>query len=109
MAAEDAPDDGYEAEGDPRLPPHLRLLMRLVTVLTVVMIAGFTILIIALVLRLSADPLPLPERISLPDGVEARAFTQGVDWIAVVGSDDRIFVFSRASGALIQTVEIGEE
>jgi len=83
--------------------------MRLVTVLTVVMIAGFTVLIVALVVRLSADPLPLPERISLPEGVEARAFTQGVDWIAVVGSDDRIFVFSRASGALLQTVEIGAE
>ena len=102
MAAEEAPGgDGYGG-----LPPHLRRLARLVTVLTVVMIAGFVVLVAALLLRLSADPLPLPERISLPEGVDPVAVTQGRDWIAVVGSDDRIFLFSREGGAPFQVVEI---
>jgi hypothetical protein len=86
------------------LPPQLRYLRWLVTVLTGVMIAGFVVLIAALVIRLNADPLPLPDRIALPDGVTAHAFTQGTDWFAVVTDDDRIFIYDRATGTLRQTV-----
>ena len=83
-------------------------LKRLVTVMAVVMIAGFVILITLLVIRLNADPLPLPERISLPDGVEAYSFTQGRDWFGVVTSDDQILVYDRATGALVQTIQVDE-
>jgi len=68
------------------------------------MIAGFLVLIAALVIRLNADPLPLPERITLPDGAVPLSFTQGTDWIGVVTEDDRIFVFDRDTGALRQTI-----
>jgi len=95
-----APDD------NPPLPPSLVWLKRLVTVLTVVMILGFLVLIAALVIRLNSDPLPLPERISLPDGVSAVAFTQGSDWFAVVTSDDRILIYDRATSQLRQTVQV---
>jgi hypothetical protein len=88
------------------LPSQLVYLKRLVTALSVVMIAGFLVLIAALVIRLNADPLPLPERISLPQGVTAIAFTQGADWFAVVTSDDRILIYDRTSSQLRQTVEI---
>jgi hypothetical protein len=88
------------------LPPHLRTLKRLVTTLTLVMILGFVVLIGALVIRLNETPLPLPDRITLPEGVEARAFTQGEDWFAVVTSDDRILIYDRATGLLRQTVTI---
>lgn len=88
------------------LPPQLRFLRRLVTVLTVVMIAGFLVLIAALVIRLNADPLPLPDRIALPEGVSAVAFTQGTDWFAVVTDDDRILIYDRATSRLRQTVTI---
>lgn len=75
--------------------------------LTVVMIAGFLVLIAALVIRLNADPLPLPDRIALPGGVSAVAFTQGTDWFAVVTDDDRILIYDRATSRLRQTVTIG--
>jgi len=88
------------------LPPQLIFLKRLVTTLGVVMIAGFLTLIATLVIRLNADPLPLPDRITLPAGVSALAFTQGPDWFAVVTSNDQILVFDRATSALRQTVTI---
>lgn len=88
------------------LPPQLIYLKRLVTALAVVMIAGFLVLIGSLVIRLNADPLPLPDRITLPQGVTAVAFTQGTDWFAVVTSDNRIVIFDRATGAQRQSVAI---
>lgn len=92
------------------LPPHLAYLKRLVTVLAVVMIAGFLVLIYTLVTRLnaapSALPLTLPDQIALPAGVTAEAFTQGSDWFAVVTGDDRILIYDRATGALRQEVAI---
>ena len=88
------------------LPPQLIFLKRLVTALGVVMIAGFLVLIAALVIRLNADPLPLPDRITLPEGVTATAFTQGTDWFAVVTSDDRILIYDRTTSALRQEVSI---
>ena len=88
------------------LPPQLIFLKRLVTALGVVMIAGFLVLIAALVIRLNSDPLPLPDRITLPEGVTATAFTQGTDWFAVVTSDNRILIYDRTTSALRQEVVI---
>jgi len=70
------------------------------------MIAGFLVLIAALVIRLNADPVPLPDRIALPEGVTATAFTQGTDWFAVVTSDNRILIYDRTTSALRQEVAI---
>ncbi|MDF0603787.1 DUF6476 family protein [Psychromarinibacter sp. C21-152] len=98
-------DEAPEQAGDIR---SLRLLQRLVTVLMLVMIAGFIVLIAFLVTRFpDGRALPaLPEAIDLPDGATATAFTQGPDWYAVVTEDDRILVYDRTSAALVQTVEI---
>jgi hypothetical protein len=86
----------------------LRLLRVLVTVLTAVMIVGFIILIGFLVTRFpgSKSPLALPERIVLPDGVSAQAFTQAADWYAVVTDGDEILIFDRADGALRQRIAL---
>ena len=70
------------------------------------MVAGFLVLIAALVMRLNADPLPLPDRITLPDGVSATSFTQGTDWFAVVTDNDQILIYDRATGTLQQTVVV---
>ncbi|MFT4917091.1 MAG: hypothetical protein ACI9ND_001136 [Yoonia sp.] len=94
---DDAPDT---------LPPHLTYLKRLVTVLTVVMIAGFILMITMLVIRLNRDPLPLPDRITLPEGTNAYSFTQGKDWFGVVTDDDQILVYDRGTNALIQTIDV---
>ena len=76
------------------------------TVLTVVMIGGFLVLIVALVMRLSADGPSLPDSVALPEGSEASAFTQGSDWFAVVTTDDRILIYDRLTGQLRQTLLI---
>lgn len=78
----------------------------LVTVLTVVMIAGVLVIISLLVIRLSARPPDLPDTISLPGGTRAQAFTQGETWFAVVTQDDRILIFDRETGALMQEVAV---
>ncbi|OUD10378.1 hypothetical protein BVC71_02405 [Marivivens niveibacter] len=96
-------DQAPENEIDPPLVTYLK---RLVTAMAVVMIAGFVVLILTLVIRLNADPLPLPEQISLPDGVSAVSFTQGTDWFAVTTDADTILIYDRGTGALTQTVTI---
>ena len=88
------------------LPPVALYLKRLVTVMAVVMLTGTIIVVALLINRLSADPLPLPERITLPEGVEAYSFTQGRDWFGVVTSDDQILIYDRATGDLRQTITI---
>ncbi len=93
------------------LPPDLRFLKRLVTVLTLVMIGGVLTIVGLLVIRLQTPPavLPLPEVIELPDGARATAFTQGAGWYAVVTEGDEILIFDRASGELRQRVRIAPE
>ncbi len=91
---------------DPVEPANLRFLRRLVTVLTVVMIAGVLVVIVLLVTRLNRDAPLLPDQIALPEGVTARAFTQGPDWYAIVTSEDQILIFDRLTGTLRQTVDV---
>jgi hypothetical protein len=93
------------------LPPDLRFLKRLVTVLTVVMIGGVLAIVALLVIRLQTPPatLSLPQSITLPDGARALAFTQGAGWYAVVTEGDEILIFDRASGEIRQRVRIVPE
>jgi hypothetical protein len=90
-------------------PGQIRFLRRLVTTLTVVMIAGLVTVITLLVIRLSSDPqapsLALPDSLDLPDGVAAEAVTFGDGWIAVV-SGSEILVFDSADGNLRQTITL---
>lgn len=83
------------------------MLRMLVTVLTVVMIVGFIIMIIALVTRLQRTPeiaFDLPDAITLPDGSAPLAFTRGPDWIAIT-TEDRILIYS-PDGTLKQSVDL---
>ncbi|MCU0911680.1 MAG: DUF6476 family protein [Rhodobacteraceae bacterium] len=105
--------DGSEGSAHPAEGPDaglVRYLRRLVTALTVTMIAGLLVLIALIVIRFREPPvapvLPLPDAVTLPEGVRAMAFTQGAGWFAVVTDDDRILIFDRAGGTLRQTVEI---
>jgi len=88
------------------LPPQALFLKRLVLALAVVMIAGFLALIVTLIVKLSVEPRILPDGIALPDDARATAFTQGGNWYAIVTEDERILIFDRDSGVLIQTVQI---
>ncbi|MDQ2093536.1 DUF6476 family protein [Rhodalgimonas zhirmunskyi] len=84
----------------------VKFLRVLVTVLTVVMIAGVLVIIALLVIRLSEKPPALPDVITLPSGAQATAFTQGTSWFAVVTSDDRILIYNRQTGQLMQDVKV---
>ena len=100
--------DTYVDDMDtPELPANLAFLRRLVTVLTLIMIGGVVTVVSLLVIRLNAPGVPpLPDRIDLPDGARAQAFTQGADWFAVVTDANEILIFDRDDGTLRQTVTI---
>ncbi|MEM9575936.1 MAG: DUF6476 family protein [Pseudomonadota bacterium] len=87
-------------------PANLRFLRRLVTVLTVTMIAGVLLIIGLIVIRFYDVPPALPDTLSLPDGTGAVSFTQGPDWYAVVTDRDQVLIFDRVTGRLVQTVDI---
>ena len=70
------------------------------------MIVGFVLLIGTLVIKLGSTPQIVPAEIALPQGVNATAFTQGGDWVAVVTDHDQILIFDRETGILRQTVAI---
>ncbi|WP_371054481.1 DUF6476 family protein [Rhodosalinus sp. K401] len=87
-------------------PAQVRALRRLVTALTLTMIAGVVVVATALVIRLGATAPALPDSIALPGGARAVAFTQGPDWYAVTTDDDRILIFDRATGELRQEIAV---
>ena len=90
-------------------PPELRFLRRLVTTLTAVMIAGLVIIVGLLVIRLGPAPrLSLPDAIALPEGMRATAFTQGIDWIAIVTDTDEILIFDADGTTLRQRIRLGD-
>lgn len=91
------------------LPPDLRLLRWLVILLTATMLAGLLAVVWLLAVRLPRaldPPVPLPDAIALPPGVEPYAVTRGRGWVAVVTADDRILIFDAATGALRQSVTL---
>lgn len=87
-------------------PALVRMLRLLVTVLSVVMIAGFIVLIALFVIRFKDRQPPLPTEIVLPDGAKATAFTRGDGWNAVVTKDQQILIFDAGNGELMQTVDV---
>lgn len=88
---------------DLELPPSLRLLKGLVTVLMVVMIFGVITIVGLLVTRLQdrGAPLEVPAVLAMPEGAVPFAVTRGPDFWVVVTQGRRILVFD-AAGALQQ-------
>ncbi|MFD1508311.1 DUF6476 family protein [Lacimonas salitolerans] len=94
----------------PEEPANLKFLRRLVTTLTAVMIVGVIVIIALLVTALRDTGPALPDQITLPGGATATAFTQGAGWYAIVTADDRILIYNRTTGAMMQeiTVDAGD-
>jgi len=85
----------------------LRMLMRLVTALTLVMMLGLATIAGLLAWRLTREQGPiLPSAIALPDGARAIAVTAGPGWYLVVTDGDEVLVFDAASGALRQRIAL---
>jgi len=87
------------------LPPGLRFLRQLVTILTIAMIVGVVLIAALLVIRLNQPALALPDQITLPSGTAAVSYTQTHDWFAVVTDQNKILIFD-LNGQLTQEVII---
>lgn len=70
------------------------------------MIGGVLLIIALLVIRLNDKPALLPEMITLPSGIEAKAVTMGESWYAIVTQGDEILIYDRLRGKLLQRVQI---
>ncbi len=90
---------------DFELPPGLRFLRQLVTVLTVVMIVGVVLIAALLVIRLNQPTLAIPDQIILPAGTIAVSYTQTPNWFAVVTDENKILIFD-LNGQLTQEVDV---
>lgn len=90
---------------DFELPPGLRFLRQLVTVLTLVMVVGVVLIAALLVIRLNQPALVIPDQITLPDGTVAVSYTQTQDWFAVVTDENKILIFD-LNGQLTQEVDV---
>jgi hypothetical protein len=89
-------------------PANLRFLRRLVTTLTAVMIVGLVVLIGVVVIRLQQPSVSFPEKITLPSGETATAYTQGRGWYGVVTESNQIIIFDATSHEIRQTIAIEE-
>lgn len=90
---------------DFELPPGLRFLRQLVTVLTVVMIVGVVLIAALLVIRLNQPTIAIPDQIILPAGTIAVSYTQTPNWFAVVTDENKILIFD-LNGQLTQEVDV---
>ncbi|WP_295534229.1 DUF6476 family protein [uncultured Thioclava sp.] len=99
----DLPDDDVPAT----LPPDLRFLKLLVTVLAGVMILGLVAIVTLLVIRLQTpSPLPqIPSQITLPAGAHPEAVTFARGYTVVVTDQGDVLVYS-ATGAQLAQVAI---
>ncbi len=70
------------------------------------MIGGLGLIVTLVVLDYTDRAAPLPEVITLPDGVQARAFTYGKSFYAVVTQDDTILIYDRDSHQLTKEISI---
>lgn len=101
------PPETSGAGGD--LPPQLRWLKRLVTVLTVTMIGGVLAISALLVIRLNAQSAPVviaPGDFVLPEGVGLVGLSVIDGRVIVVGDDAVIRVFDGESREMIREMEI---
>ena len=77
------------------MPPDLRFLKGLVTVLTAVMIGGLITVVALLVTRLPGGAVAVPEELAMPAGTEVFAITQTPALWLVTTRDERLLVFER--------------
>ena len=90
---------------DFQLPKNLRFLQRLVTVLTTSMIVGILVIVTLLVIKIRAENLNFPNKLSLPHGTKPVAFTQTKGWYSIVTEDNDILIYKN-DGTLIKSIKV---
>ncbi|MEM8850564.1 MAG: DUF6476 family protein [Pseudomonadota bacterium] len=90
---------------DPGLPPDLRFLKALVTILTAVMIVGVITIVALLVIRLPSAAPTWPPGLALPPGTDVHAVTQTPSRWLVTTTDQRLLTFA-PDGTLLETLDL---
>ena len=90
---------------DFQLPRNLRFLQRLVTLLTVSMIAGILIIAALLAFKLRSENINFPQTLTLPDGTKPIAFTQTKDWYSIITEANEILIYKN-DGTLIKSITV---
>jgi len=96
----------------PPEPPQIRLLRRLVTALTVVLMLGMIVIVGLMVWRLGPRPAAptLPAEIALPAGERLTGYAQNPDWTVLITTDEagtqRLHLARPGSSEIHQTVTI---
>ena len=97
--------DDQPPNADFQLPQNLRFLQRLVTLLTVSMIAGILIIAALLAFKLRSENINFPQTLTLPDGTKPIAFTQTKDWYSVITDENEILIYKN-DGTLIKSITV---
>lgn len=103
--AEDFPEE------DGPLPPNLRFLRVLVTVLTAVMILGVITIVALLVIRLGDNGQPIlvhPEVFDIPEGVNTLGYSVVDGYTVIVGDDQIIRVFASDTRELVDQLDLSD-
>ena len=97
--------DDQPPNADFQLPRNLRFLQRLVTLLTVSMIAGILIIAALLAFKLRSENINFPQTLTLPDGTKPIAFTQTKDWYSIITETNEILIYKN-DGTLIRSITV---
>lgn len=107
--ADDMADNFPEDNGP--LPPNLRFLRVLVTVLTAVMILGVLTIVLLLVIRLNDTRAPVlvhPEVFAIPAGVNTVGYSVIDGYTVIIGDDGVIRVFTSDTRELVDEMILGD-
>ena len=97
--------DDQPPNADFQLPRNLRFLQRLVTLLTVSMIAGILTIAALLAFKLHSENIKFPQTLTLPDGTKPIAFTQTKDWYSIITEANEILIYKN-DGTLIRSITV---
>ena len=97
--------DDQPPNADFQLPRNLRFLQRLVTLLTVSMIAGILIIAALLAFKLRSENINCPQTLTLPDGTKPIAFTQPKDWYSIITETNEILIYKN-DGTMIKSITV---
>ena len=98
-------------EQEPPLPPSLRFLKLLVTVLTVVMILGVSAVVFLLFSIVAEEDRPVlvhPEVFAIPAGVGTLGYSVVDGYTVIVGDDGIIRVFASDTRELVEEHDLND-